>query len=230
MKLVQSVKLGAWLLISLNLLMAFGSIWVFVRMAPAIDVIIVRNEDSLQACQDMLAALAADPSIESGQGGVVDVFRNALGRAENNVTEAEEPGIIREISASFEAAFSGDGGERSRCIGAIRELGTVNRNAMHRADQRAQQLGYAGAWGIVFMASTIFLIGIMFQRRLRTNLAEPIQEINAVVDAFCKGDLLRRCSLARPSNNIRRVLDNVNQLLDQCSAGKMDPNIFTENP
>ncbi|MBN2161771.1 MAG: hypothetical protein JXR25_10205 [Pontiellaceae bacterium] len=210
MKTAQSVKLGAWLLISLNLLMAFGSIWVFVRMAPAIDVIIVQNEVSLQACQDMLAALATDADTT----GSIERFRKALERAGNNVTEAEEPVIIRKISESCDAAFSGTG--RTKTIEAILELGTVNRNAMRQADQRAQQLGYAGAWGIVFMATAIFLIGMMFQHRLKTNLTEPLQEINAVTDAFCKGDAMRRCSLDRPPNNIKRVLNNVNQLLDQC--------------
>jgi len=47
MKLAQSVKIGAWLLIVLNLLMAFGSIWKIMRMAPAIKVIIAQNLDAV---------------------------------------------------------------------------------------------------------------------------------------------------------------------------------------
>ena len=222
MKLAQTVKLGAWLLISLNLLMALGSIWVFVRMAPAIDVIIVRNEISLQACQDMLAALATDAGSESNTANPIDLFRQALARAANNVTEAEEPDIVQQISASYESAFDGDGQERTRTIEAILELGVVNRNAMRKADHKAQQLGYAGAWGIVFMATTIFLVGMVFQRRLKSNLADPLQEIDAAVDAFRNGDIMRRCSLNRPSNNIRQVLDHVNELLDQCSIRRQD--------
>ena len=55
----KSVKFGAWLLIALNLLMAFGSIWVFMRMSPAIETIIARNAVSFEATEDMLAALLA---------------------------------------------------------------------------------------------------------------------------------------------------------------------------
>ena len=36
MRLAQSVRLGAWLLIGLNLLMALGAIGILMRMAPAI--------------------------------------------------------------------------------------------------------------------------------------------------------------------------------------------------
>jgi hypothetical protein len=225
MKLAQSVKLGAWLLISLNLLMAFGSIWVFVRMAPAIDVIIVRNEVSLQACQDMLAALATDAGSEASTANQIGVFRQALARAANNVTETEEPGIVQQISASYESAFAGNSNGRTRTIEAILELGAINRNAMRKADRRAQQLGYAGAWGIVFMATTIFLVGMVFQRRLKSNLADPLQEIDAAVDAFRNGDIMRRCSLNRPSNNIRQVLDHVNELLDACTVGQAAPGV-----
>ena len=35
MEHAQSVRLGAWLLILLNLLMALGAIWVLMRMTPA---------------------------------------------------------------------------------------------------------------------------------------------------------------------------------------------------
>ncbi|MBN2164324.1 MAG: hypothetical protein JXR25_02415 [Pontiellaceae bacterium] len=228
MKLAQSIKVGAWLLISLNLMMAFGSIWVFVRMAPAIDVIIVRNEVSLQACQDMLAALAMDAVQDGSASTPAERFRQALERAQNNVTEVEEPMILRKISASYESAFAGNTNERRRTIDAILELGTINRNAMRKADQRAQQLGYAGAWGIVFMATTIFLVGMMFQRRLRSSLTDPLQEIDAAIESFCKGDYMRRCALSRPSNNVRQVLDNVNELLDQCSTNRIDPQSLDE--
>lgn len=224
LKLAQSVKMGAWMLITLNLLMAFGSIWVFVRMAPAIDVIIVQNEVSLQACQDMLAALAAEPENESGRSGNLEGFGHALKRAGNNVTEKEEPEVIERIERNHAAAFKGDREELDQTINAILELGTINRNAMRKADRRAQQLGHAGAWGIVFMATTVFLVGMIFLRSLKANLTEPLQEINATLDAFRKGDAMRRCSLNGPPRNIKQVLDKMNDVLDKCSINKMNTN------
>jgi hypothetical protein len=213
MKLAQSVKIGAWLLIALNLLMAFGSIWIFMRMAPAIKVIIAQNEVSLESCEDMLAALAkAKTSIE-----VVaekKAFRVALGKAENNITEMQEPATIDKISRYYQAAFKGDDLALERTIMAIAELGEINRDAMRRADVRAQQLGYAGAWGVVFMATFSFMVGMIFLRSLRKNLIEPMHEIDAVAAAFRAGERMRRCSMRNPTRSTKQVLSNVNELLD----------------
>ena len=62
MRLAQAVRVGAWVLMGLNLLMAVGAIALFNRMAPAIAVIIERNERSIGACVDMLASLAGTGS------------------------------------------------------------------------------------------------------------------------------------------------------------------------
>jgi hypothetical protein len=204
MKLAQSVKIGAWLLIALNLLM---------RMAPAIKVIIAQNEVSLESCEDMLAALAkAKTSIE-----VVaekKAFRVALGKAENNITEMQEPATIDKISRYYQAAFKGEDLALERTIMAIAELGEINRDAMRRADVRAQQLGYAGAWGVVFMATFSFMVGMIFLRSLRKNLIEPMHEIDAVAAAFRAGERMRRCSMRNPTRSTKQVLSNVNELLD----------------
>ena len=40
MRLAQAVRVGAWLLVGLNLLMALGAIWILMRMAPAMSGII----------------------------------------------------------------------------------------------------------------------------------------------------------------------------------------------
>jgi uncharacterized protein YhhL (DUF1145 family) len=213
MKFARSVKLGAWLLIVLNLLMAFGSIWIFMRMAPAIKVIIAQNEVSLESCEDMLATLAkAKPS--ATDGSEIEAFRLALTNAQNNITEKEEPATINMISRNYQDAFAGDASARDRTIRAIVDLGTINRDAMRRADVKAQQLGYAGAWGVVFMATFSFMIGMIFLRSLKKNVMEPMHEIDTVVTAFRAGERMRRCSLKHQSRSTRKILNNVNELLD----------------
>lgn len=213
MKIAQSVKIGAWLLIVLNLLMAFGSIWIFMRMAPAIKVIIAQNEVSLEACEHMLAALAK-AKISNGFIDEQIAFGVALGKAENNITEMKEPATIEMISRYYQDAFKGDDLALERTIMAIVELGKINRDAMRRADVRAQQLGYAGAWGVVFMATFSFMVGMIFLRSLRKNLIEPMHEIDTVVTAFRAGERMRRCSMKNPSRSTNQILSNVNELLD----------------
>ena len=215
MKLAQPVKFGAWFLIVINLVMAFGSIWIFMRMAPAIEVIIAQNEVSLESCEDMLAALLKG-NVSSRSS--LEVFRDALAKAKNNITEEEEPAIIDRIEKYYAVAIEGDELSRDLTISAITDLGDINRKAMRRADAKAKQLGYAGAWGVVFMATVSFMIGMILLRSLDKNLSEPIQEIDAVIAAVREGDLMRRCTMTNPSGSIRKIFANVNELLDMKST------------
>ncbi len=220
MKLAHSVKVGAWLLIALNLLMAFSSIWIFMRMAPAIEVIISQNEVSLEASEEMLAALLQVKTSDSRPVESTESFRNALTRAKNNITEKEEPAVIDKITRYYEGAFKGNNIALKETVRAIVELGVINRDAMRRADAKARQLGYAGAWGVVFMATVIFMVGMIFIRSMKKNILEPMQEIDAVINAFREGNMMRRCSMKSPPKSIRHIFGNINDLLDmRCSAG-----------
>ena len=78
MEHAQSVRAGAWLLILLNLLMALGAIWVLARMTPAIEEILSRNGQSLEACEEMFAVLAEAPADPAGGAGFRDNFRQRL--------------------------------------------------------------------------------------------------------------------------------------------------------
>ena len=214
MKLAQPVQLGAWFLIALNILMAFGSIWIFMRMAPAIEVIIAQNEVSLEASEEMLAALLTKDSPESDHVSSLASFRHSLSRAKNNITEKEESGFLDRIDQNFETAFKGNDVAFYQTVDAILGLGDINREAMRRADAKAQQLGYAGAWGVVFMATATFAIGMIFLRSMKKNILEPMQEIDSVVTAFREGNLMRRCSMKNPPNSIKQIFNNINALLD----------------
>ena len=108
MEHAQSVRLGAWLLILLNLLMALGAIWVLMRMTPAIEEILSRNGQSLEACEEMFAVLAEAPADPVGGTGFREGFSRALLRAEANVTEEGEPQAIEVIRRNYPAAFLGN--------------------------------------------------------------------------------------------------------------------------
>jgi hypothetical protein len=219
MKLAQSVRVGAWFLIGVNLLMSLGAIWVFRRMAPVIEVVIERNDRSLQACEEMLFALGSLTGAETENGEAKETFANALMRAEGNITETEEPAIIGTIKWNSEAAFLGDIVARKNTMASIMKLAHVNRTAMIRTNRRAQQFGNAGAWVVVFMATGSFFIGMLFVRSLGSSVVKPFEEINEVITAFRKGDRLRRCSGADLSKDTAVVYRNLNELLDMFPMG-----------
>lgn len=214
MRLAHAVRLGGWLLVGLNLLMALGTIKVFMRMAPAIEGIIERNERSLKAGEEMLAALVL------ADGGAMDEmyradFNAALERAKNNVTEADEAEVLAAIARVSAAAFASKGEARWETVAAIVRLGEINRAAMVRADLAARQLGHAGAWGVVFMATCVFLAGVIFIRGVTRRVVKPLEEVHAVIMAQRRGETMRRCSGADLPQEAKLIFGGINEILDQ---------------
>lgn len=230
MRLAQAVRVGAWLLVGLNLLMALGAIWILMRMAPAMAGIIERNDRSLYACEEMLAALALagdDPA--SGEEQHRARFQAALKRAEENVTEKGETAVLKTIAAGSPAAFAGDLGARRQAVAAIVRLGDINREAMTRADKHFRQFAEAGIWGVVFMAIAVFIVGLLFIRSLLGRVVRPVEELHAVIAAFRKGDTLRRCSGADMPQEVRAVFHGINEILDQGQARELLKKDFSGN-
>ncbi|MDH3347364.1 MAG: hypothetical protein OEM02_04580 [Desulfobulbaceae bacterium] len=215
MKIAQSVRMGAWLLIGLNLLMALGSIWVFTRMSPAIEVIIARNENSLQACEQMLAILAMASLDTDNKAEQTAIFSEALEWARYNITEQEERTAIETVEQNFNMALHGKPMEIKRTVAAITLLGKINREAMIKADQKAKQVGSAGAWGVVFMAAGVFFVGMLFKRSLNSGLVKPLEEIHAVISAQRNGDTMRRCTGVDLPKDVKTVFDGFNDYLDK---------------
>ncbi len=217
MRLAQAVRVGAWLLVGLNLLMAFGTLGIFTRMSPAIAVILERNGYSLQAGEDMLILLAhaGNAAFTASQQ---QRFHAALNRAKANITESEEPAVLKRIEQRAAAIFRGEEVARRETIDSIGQLGRINRGAMVKADHKAQQLGQAGAWGVVFMAVSAFLAGIIFIRNLTRRVVVPLEEIHTVMIAHRNGETMRRCTGADLSQDIKAVFVGINEVLDQCQA------------
>ncbi len=215
MRSARAVRIGLWLMMGVNLLMALGSIWIFMRMAPAIEVIIDRNERSLEACEEMLASLALIGPDRGGNQALKSLFIASFKRAENNITEAEEPVALKSIHASLQKAFLGDMDARRELVSAIALLAKTNREAMIKADVHARQFGYAGAWAIVFMAVIVFMAGMLFKRSLRNNLVNPLGEIEAVISAHQNGDIMRRCTGTDLSRDVQGLFNGLNELLDK---------------
>ncbi|HAE38303.1 MAG TPA: hypothetical protein DCG57_06645 [Candidatus Riflebacteria bacterium] len=215
MRLAKAFSLSAWLLVTINLLMAFGAIGIFMRMTPAIAEIISNNERSLQACEEMLTSIIMAASNTDYSTMYRQNFKNALERASKNITEGEEPAALEIISSEFEKAFEGNRNAIELTTTAILQLSAINRNAMAEADKKAQQLGRGGAWGIVFMAIFSFIIGIVFIQQLQSKLLVPLEEIKTVLLEHQAGETRRRCAGVNLSTDIRGIFGIINRLLDR---------------
>ncbi len=217
MRLTHAVRAGAWLLIGLNLLLAFGAIGLLTRMSPAIDQIIERNGQSIKACEDLITlfALAGDrPFTEASREKALA----AVAKIRGNITEPDEPAFLDAMERDLVAAFRGEARTREAVIGNIVQLSRVNQVAMVKADHQAQQLGQAGAWGVMFMAVAAFLAGLFFLRGLNRRVVAPMEEIHAVLRAHRNNEPMRRCTGTNLPQDMQAVFTGVNELLDQCQA------------
>ncbi len=226
MRLALAVRVGSWFLVGLNLLMAVGTIGIFTRMAPAIAIIIERNDRSLKACEDMLALMAVTGIGSPFSFEQARIFQTAFDRAKANVTEPQEPEILKRMEPTLPPLFQGDATVRKQVVEAAVQLGKINRDAMTIADHRAQQLGHAGAWGVVFMALSAFFAGVIFIRSLTRRVVTPLEEIHTVIIAHRNGDTMRRCTGADLSQDVVDVFTGINDLLDQCQGLAAGENRF----
>ncbi|MBQ7393822.1 MAG: hypothetical protein IJV89_05695 [Lentisphaeria bacterium] len=207
------IAFTVWLMIGFNLLLTLGAVWSFQRMNPEIQRIYERNVISLDACEKMLFALAENPLNTSD-------FQAALKIARNNITEEGEEKVVLFIQQQFEALQNNRPGAEKELFKAIRTLNHFNKQAIIASAQKAQRLRQAGAWGIVIMTLIFFTLAIALEQRLRRTFLEPLQEINAVLEADARGEQYRRCLLAPGSGDIQKILDGINKLLDRCEYNR----------
>ena len=139
----------------------------------------------------------------------------ALAQAEENITEKGEKESIELIHTRLQAVQANAPGSRRQLALAIRQLNNYNHNAIIQSARQAQQLRQAGAWGIVFMTLLFFAAALYYEQRIRRTLLTPLQEISLVLEARHHGDLYRRCNPESGSEDIKKLLSGINDLLDK---------------
>jgi hypothetical protein len=213
----KTILIGAWIVVGTNLLLAFGAIALLTRMSPAIATILEQNDVSVEACQQMLAVLAA-PTEEGAVEARGARFEEAVRNAELNITDARERAVLDVIRAEADGALRGDAAATTRVIDAVQTLAGINREAMREADLQAMRLGTAGAWSVVLLALVSFLFSLIFIHRLNAQLLAPVAELREVLQSFQRGDVYRRCSTEGSPPELRILMQGVNDLLDRVHA------------
>ncbi len=211
MHLRRETGLGIGAILVLQVLLSLLVIVLLVRMGPAVERILEENVYSEEAVEQMLATLAAPTAGD----GVPESFAAALERAQANVTEEPELPLLETIAARHRAAFAGDEAARDAVIEALRRLGEVNRASMSRADDRAQRLGQAGAWGGALLGALALGLAIMAYRRLRLRLELPVEELRRTTAAIRNGNHQARCPTAEGPYEIKTIARNLNWILDE---------------
>lgn len=211
MELRRELQLTIAVLMGIQVLVALGSVLLFQRMAPAIELILEENVYSLEAIEDMLVVLV---DRERPDAGASAAFEDALARAEQNITERRERPVVAVLEARYRAALAGDPEARREVLLALQALGEINRGAAVEADQEAKRLGVSGAWAVVFLGLIGFAWGVLALRRFRRRVTLPVLELHQVLEAHRTGASLRRCHHGDSVRELDDIQREVNHLLD----------------
>ncbi len=202
----SQARIAIGLLLGLQLLTSLAAVVLLGRTSPAVERILRENVDSTEAVEEMFEVLTS--------GHEPARFHEALQRAKNNITEAQEAPLVTSIQQHAAAALAGDARARADVAEALRGLGDVNRASMDQANAEAANLGLAGAWAMALLGFTGFLLSLILRRQLESHVLAPVIEVDEVLAAVRAGDEYRRCSApaeVAPS----RVKDNLNWVLDR---------------
>ena len=209
----RELQLGLGALMFFQIVLCFGAIALFSRMAPAIERILEENVYSIEAAEEMLAVLALSGNGPAGEA-LRQRFENALQAARDNVTVEEETSVLREIERDGLRVLNGDRTALAGAVNSLRRLVQINREAMRRTHQEAQRLGTAGAWAVVLLAMAAFAVSVVVTQRVRSRILAPFDEIHAVLESAREGDAFRRCQLRDAPDELREVMRTINDLLD----------------
>lgn len=214
MELRRELTLATGTLVVVNLVLAFGSIGLFVRMGPAIERIIEENVVSIVAAETVLAELADAGGLAVSPVGR-EAIRRAIEQAKVNVTEAAEQPTLDVLERDVNAALEGDPVARKQVVSSLREIIHINRRAMEVADEDARRLGSAGAWAAVWVGFVSFLLSLLVLYRLNRRLVRPLLELHEVLEGSRQGERLRRCRPTDAPRELEQVAQAVNRLLDE---------------
>ena len=212
MRIRNEILLPIGALLAILCLVVFGAITLLARMAPAIEHIRGENLESIQASEEMLAALVL--AVRDPERARVR-FHHGYERARRNVTEPTEEPHLDVLERVAPGALAGNEDERQTAMQALNALAAINHDSTARADAQAQRLGRAGAWAAVILGLLAALFSVLAVRRLVRAMVTPIDALYATALAHQAGDPYRRVGAQHGAEELSVVGRTVDELLDR---------------
>lgn len=220
MRLRTELELAGLALVAIQVLTSFATIGLLVRMSPAVEQDLDENIETVGAVQEMFSALVLR---EGDRADAQARFANGLQRARVNVTEPEEEPFLDVLDRLEDPALQGDPRALWQVVNALDGLSEVNHNSITRIDVTAKRLGYGGAWAAAVLGVMSFAVGVIVSRRLVLRVEGPLAEVDATLAAARRGDGHRRCAIMQAPDEVARIGQEVNDLLDQREASSAAP-------
>ena len=206
MNLSGKIYLYFIILLICSTIITVAGIYGFQQLEPFVNTLNSANTQSIYYAEEMLSSISAKKDIKR--------FEENLKMAENNITETGEKEILDKIADNYLPAFKGNKKIEDETIDEIAEFSKINRVAMEQAGIKAKKQRAIGIWIILFPSVFIWLIGFALLKRLDRTYIKPIQELNDVIFEYNKGNCMRRCPSVTPSNDLQKLYDGINTILD----------------
>ena len=206
MKFSGKIYLYFIILLICSTIITIAGIYGFQRIEPSINVLNSSNTKSLYYAEQLFTSISAKKDLSK--------FERNLNLAKNNITEDGEKEVLDKISANYIYAFNGNKDVEEAIIDYITDLAKINRLAMQQAGIDAKKQQAIGIWIILFPSIFIWIIGIALLKRLDITFIKPIQELNDVIFEYNKGNYMRRCPSTTISNDLQKLYDGINTILD----------------
>lgn len=220
MRIRQEVRLAVGALLGFQLLAAGAAVTLLGRMSPAIDRILVENVTSVKAVEVMLTELTVTTATVAERR---ERFDAALDLAKNNITEKGEIPLLAELEEIKDEALSQDPNPDAvkEAVDLLLEISEINNASMRTANDRAQQLGIAGAWAETILGLSAFALTILFARRFERKIVRPFAELLGATQDWMHGDRYRRARV-EGAFEIAELSSAFNELLDRVAPQRRE--------
>ena len=206
MNLSKKIYFYFIILLFCSTMIATAGIYGFQRLEPFVNTLNSANTQSLYYAEEMLRSISTQKNLNN--------FEKNLNSAKNNITEIGEKEVIDKIYSNYLLAFKGNKQIEEETINDIAVLSEINRLAMEQAGIKAKKQQAIGIWIILFPSIFIWIIGLAFLKSLDKTYIEPIQELNDVIFEYNKGNNMRRCPSITASQDLQKLYDGINNILD----------------
>lgn len=243
MTLRARILLGYGYLVALLLMATASALLGFLHLSAGIDAVLEKNFASVRASMEMIeslerqdsATLAAlvegRPARESLEEFDAD-FVDALTSAQSNLTEDEEPAILKDLRGDFDryrverdrllssrpehplAAYDSDVFPPfSRVKSDVVRLLEVNQQAMFRAGREARQSAVLNGTWLGFVVAIALVSLVVLSRALQRDFLSRLEELSGGMAAVASGETRRRLR-EEGHDELSTIARNVNALLD----------------
>lgn len=206
MNFLGKIYLYFIILLICSTVIAAAGIYGFQRLEPFVNTLNSANTQSLYYAEQMLSSISIKKDLKR--------FEENLEKSQNNITEPGEKESLEKIADDYMPAFEGDKKIEDIKIDEIAEFSKINRVAMEQAGRKAKKQQTIGIWIILFPSVFVWILGIALLKRLERTFIKPIQELNDVIFEYNKGNHMRRCPSVTLSNDLQKLYDGINNILD----------------